>query len=178
MSEKIYVVTLKKREDLEDFYSEMETNGFRLHLKRPISRNTHYWMTEEQAAVLRQDDRVVDVQLTPEDLGWEPIRLAANYPPSLNAQMDETTISLWKSGAGNQTHTNWGFLQHCDVFSPAENGTQGVYAYTFTGDVTAGSNAITNVSGTTPAATPANLVASAFCPSTGGPHFPFVDIDC
>ena len=154
MSEKIYVVTLKRREDLEDFYSEMNTNGFRLHLKRPLSRNTHYYMTEDQAVTLRQDDRVVDVQLTPEDLGWEPIRLAANYPPSLNAQMEETTIPVWKSGSGNQTHTNWGFLQHCDVFSSANTGQTGVFAYTFTGDITAGSNVITNVSGTTPPATP------------------------
>lgn len=154
MSEKIYVVTLKRKEDLEDFYSEMSANGFRLHLKRPLSRNTHYYMTEEQAETLRQDDRVVDVQLTPEELGWKPIRLANNYPPSLNSQMDETTIQLWKSGSGNQLVTNWGFLQHCDVFSPSENGTPGQYAYTFTGDLIAGINVITNVSGTTPAATP------------------------
>ena len=52
MAEKIYVVTLKKREDLDGFYSDMETNGFRLNLKRPISRNTHYWMTEDQANTL------------------------------------------------------------------------------------------------------------------------------
>ena len=54
MSEKVYVVTLYKYEDLEDFYTEMESNGFRIHLKRPISRNTHYWMTDEQAVELRQ----------------------------------------------------------------------------------------------------------------------------
>ena len=84
MSEKIYVVTLKRKEDLEDFYSEMSTNGFRLHLKRPLSRNTHYYMTEDQAVTLRQDDRIVDVQLTPEELGYKLIPTAANYPPSLN----------------------------------------------------------------------------------------------
>ena len=49
MSEKVYVVTLYNREDLEDFYTEMAENGFRLSKKRPISRNTHYWMTESQA---------------------------------------------------------------------------------------------------------------------------------
>lgn len=154
MSEKIYVVTLKRREDLEDFYSEMNTNGFRLHLKRPLSRNTHYYMTEDQAVTLRQDDRVVDVQLTPEELGYKLIKYAANYPPSLNAQMDEASVLFWKHGSGNQNHTNWGLLQHCDVFSPADTGQTGVFAYTFTGDITAGSNVITNVSGTTPAATP------------------------
>ena len=55
MSEKIYIVTLYKREDLEGFYSEMKENGFRVNLKRPLSRATHYWMTSEQAEELKQD---------------------------------------------------------------------------------------------------------------------------
>ena len=62
MTEKIYVVTLHKHEDLDSFYTEMTDKGFRLNMKRPISRNTHYWMTEEQAIELRKDSRVWDVQ--------------------------------------------------------------------------------------------------------------------
>ena len=58
MSEKVYVVTLYNREDLEGFYTEMAENGFRLSKKRPISRNTHYWMTESQAEELKLDPRV------------------------------------------------------------------------------------------------------------------------
>ena len=53
--EKIYVVTLHKREDLDGFYSDMASDGYRLSQKRPISRNTHYWMTDAQAEVLKQD---------------------------------------------------------------------------------------------------------------------------
>ena len=53
MSEKIYVVTLHNKEDLEGFYDDMKDNGFRLNMKRPISRNTHYWMTDEQAEELK-----------------------------------------------------------------------------------------------------------------------------
>jgi len=56
--EKEYVVTLHNRDDLEQFYAEMQSNGFHLVLKRPLSRNTHYMMTEEQAEQLRQDPRV------------------------------------------------------------------------------------------------------------------------
>ena len=67
MSEKIYIVTLYKREDLEGFYSEMKENGFRVNLKRPLSRATHYWMTSEQAEELKQDPRVWDVELNPDD---------------------------------------------------------------------------------------------------------------
>ena len=67
MEEKVYIVTLYKHEDLEQFYNEM--SDYHLVMKRPMSRNTHYKMTEKQAEVLRQDPRVWDVQLPPEELG-------------------------------------------------------------------------------------------------------------
>ena len=78
MTEKIYVVTLHKHEDLDSFYTEMTDKSFRLNMKRPCSRNTHYWMTEEQAIELRKDSRVWDVQLRPEEMGMV-IRRTANY---------------------------------------------------------------------------------------------------
>ena len=81
MEDKIYIVTLYKHEDLEQFYSEMESNNFHLVMKRPMSRNTHYKMTEEQAKVLRQDPRVWDVQLPPEERGIFPSRCSVNYTP-------------------------------------------------------------------------------------------------
>ena len=70
MSEKIHIVTLHKKEDLEGFYTEMESKGFVLDAKREISRNTHYWMTEEQAIELRKDSRVWDVEGV-EDIKWK-----------------------------------------------------------------------------------------------------------
>ena len=57
-----YVVTLYRKEDLEQFYNEMKLTNFPLVLKRPLSRNTHYMMTEEQAKRLRQDPRVWGVE--------------------------------------------------------------------------------------------------------------------
>ena len=59
--DKEYIVTLKSKDDLEDFYAEMSSNGFKIAKKRPISRNTHYYMTAEQAEELKKDSRVVDV---------------------------------------------------------------------------------------------------------------------
>ena len=56
--DKEYIVTLYRKEDLEQFYNEMKLTNFPLVLKRPLSRNTHYMMTEEQAERLRQDPRV------------------------------------------------------------------------------------------------------------------------
>ena len=69
MEDKLYIVTLYKHEDLEQFYKEMQLSNFPLVMKRPMSRNTHYMMTEEQAERLRQDPRVWAVELTPEEKG-------------------------------------------------------------------------------------------------------------
>tara|TARA_R100001079_G_scaffold51547_1_gene26284 strand:- start:261 stop:2207 length:1947 start_codon:yes stop_codon:yes gene_type:complete len=60
--DKEYIVTLKRKDDLEDFYAEMSSNGFKIAKKRPISRNTHYYMTAKQAEELKKDSRVVDVE--------------------------------------------------------------------------------------------------------------------
>ena len=60
--DKQYVVTLYRKEDLEQFYKEMQLSNFPLVAKRPLSRNTHYMMTEEQAKQLRQDPRVWGVE--------------------------------------------------------------------------------------------------------------------
>lgn len=78
--EREYIVTCKTREDLDSLYEDLETPGGSLYipdrevgclLKRPISRNTHYSLTDEEAALVKQDERVLDVDLTPEELGIE-----------------------------------------------------------------------------------------------------------
>ena len=102
MSEKIYIVTLHRKEDLEGFYIDMENNGFVLDAKRNLSRNTHYWMTEEQAIELRKDNRVWDVEIL-EDLKWE-----------CNANREPYTISgdFGKNSLGGSTVRQWGQV-HC-----------------------------------------------------------------
>lgn len=76
-----HVVTLRSYEELDDFYTEMESNhdsgchgccphrSVECALRRPISRNTVYMLTEDEAAILRNDERVIAVELTPEYLG-------------------------------------------------------------------------------------------------------------
>lgn len=72
MDLKEYIVTLYNREDLEDFYDDMETPGgslyipdraVDLHLRRTISRNTHYMLTDEEAEEIRKDERVRAVEI-------------------------------------------------------------------------------------------------------------------
>jgi subtilisin family serine protease len=111
MVKHIYIVTLYKEEDLEDFYSFMEKEGIELILKRPESRNTHYLMTEDEAEKIRSDSRVWDVQRLPEEIGMIPIGHSVNnttYNISGNFWKDDTVGPATISPLDNQ----WGFL-HC-----------------------------------------------------------------
>ena len=76
--EKEYIVSLQNFEDLEEFYNEMETSGgskyvpsreVECRLRRNISRNTHYSLTDAEAKKLAKDPRVVAVELQPEERG-------------------------------------------------------------------------------------------------------------
>lgn len=69
---KIYIVTLKDKQDLDEFYHDMETTGGPQHVplrpvelsaRRPYSRNTHYKLTSDEAELLKQDPRVLNVEL-------------------------------------------------------------------------------------------------------------------
>jgi len=109
MEDKIYVVTLYREEDLEQFYDDMEANGFRLNMKRPLSRNTHYWMTEEQAQELKKDERVWDIAAA-DSFVIRPQGIVNNtsYTKSGNFWKDDTVAPTTVSSSDH----NWGFL-HC-----------------------------------------------------------------
>lgn len=59
MTTKEYIVTLKTKDDLNQFYIDMELKGYSCAVKRPLSRNTHYYLTEEQAKEIEKDERVL-----------------------------------------------------------------------------------------------------------------------
>ena len=122
MEDKIYIVTLHKHEDLEQFYNEMESNNFHLVMKRPMSRNTHYKMTDEQAEELRQDPRVWDVQKTLEESGITLERDIVNYTPYVVSPFG----GFNKNSASSiqPDDTNWG-LWHCAEDSPSIKGIWG-----------------------------------------------------
>jgi len=107
-----YVVTLKDMSDTTVFYDDLEKPGrgvgrgkvperaVKCAKRRPISRNTHYHLTDDEAAALKEDDRVLEVALTREERGIEP---RSHY---------EQTSSLWdKSDTINSDHKNWGLLR-------------------------------------------------------------------
>lgn len=102
-----FVVTLHKKEDLNDFYNDMETEGGSLYIpnrsvsvasRRAISRNTHYYLTVEEAERLRQDSRVAAV------MPAEIERLAIR-------PMSEITGNFDKSTFASNSYTNWALLR-------------------------------------------------------------------
>lgn len=111
---KIYIVTLKSYDDLESFYEDMENPGGNLYIPnrsvevaelRPISRNTHYYLTDEEAQQLILDPRVLAVELQSDYAGFKP-------SPAYTQ-----TSQLWDKSSLNSVdptlgvRNNWGLLR-------------------------------------------------------------------
>lgn len=117
--QKEYVVTLKRFEDLEEFYDDMETPGGNLYipgrvvdcaLRRTISRNTHYMLTEDEADLVRKDPRVLAVELLPSEIGIEPIAFwtqNGNFEKSPIVDTNDKNWGLLRCINGIQT-SGWG----------------------------------------------------------------------
>lgn len=126
--EREYIVTLKSREDLDAFYEDMETPGgdlyipnrmVKCHLRRDISRNTHYLLTDDEAEQLKKDPRVLDVDLTPEERGF--------VPKLLWTQTDDFTKDVYN--VFSSTDKNWGLWRCITGEEPTDNwGEQGDYS--------------------------------------------------
>lgn len=108
--EREYIVTLKNYDDLDKFYDDMESKSTKRNVpkraveiakRRPISRNTHYWLTDEEADSLRKDSRVLAVELSRSETG------------------DKNELFLWtqqstswsKSPVVQPADLNWGLLR-------------------------------------------------------------------
>jgi len=107
-----YIITLKNKSDLDEFYNDLEKPGkgngrgripersVKCAKRRPISRNTHYHLTNEEASTLREDDRVQGVELTRQELGTE-----------FKGCYEETSDYWDKSSFVEDTYRNWGQLR-------------------------------------------------------------------
>lgn len=104
-----YIITLHSFEDLEAFYNDMETPGGPLHIpnravdiskRRPLSRNTHYLLSDEEAQLIRNDTRVSDVTLSFKESGMVVRR----------SYVDNS--DLWSKGPSIASgYKNWGILR-------------------------------------------------------------------
>lgn len=109
MEKKEYIVTLWDHNDLDSFYIEMEQEGnhgftpnrsVHCSCRRPISRNTHYLLTEEEAEILQFDQRVRAVELP---LGNDKRKLTSYVSGSQTYERSETFT---------YTNKNWGLYRN------------------------------------------------------------------
>ena len=135
MQEREYVITLHKHEDLDSFYDDMETPGGALFIpsravevavRRPVSRSTHYRLTDEEAALVRQDSRVMAVELSPEEAGLE-----------IRPCWTESSTFWNKSNSVSATYKNWGLLRAVEGVQRPSWGSNGVPNASGTINVTA-----------------------------------------
>ena len=135
MQEREYVITLHKHEDLDSFYDDMETLGGALFIpnrvislvnRRPVSRNTHYRLTDEEAALIRNDSRVMAVELSIEEAGLE-----------IRPSWTQSSTFWNKSNSVSATFKNWGLLRSVEGQQRASWGSDGVPNASGTINVTA-----------------------------------------
>lgn len=112
MSElKEYIVTIRDFADLESLYNDLENQGIGQHgvfpdraievvNRRPISRNTHYILTADEAEQISKDPRVLAVEINPSEIGLFPEPI-----------WTETSNNWSKSNSMSSADRNWGLLR-------------------------------------------------------------------
>lgn len=111
-----YIVTVADRAHLDDIYNELETEGIapsatsitravECNLRRPNSRNTEYLLTDGEAAQLREDPRILAVELRPSELGMVAKPFVRQYSERWDRIYQDASID---SLTGRR---NWGLLR-------------------------------------------------------------------
>jgi hypothetical protein len=135
MQEREYVITLQNFNDLDSFYEDMETPGGNLYIpdravevfaRRPVSRNTHYLLTDEEADIIRNDPRVMAVDLSIEEKG---LQLRPNWT--------QTSTGWNKSNSVSSAYKNWGLLRSVEGVQRSSWGLDGITTVSGTINVTA-----------------------------------------
>lgn len=126
-----YVVSAEKWEDVESLYDDLtEKRGtdyvpereVEVAQLRPISRNTHFYLSDEEAEALKKDPRV----------------LAVEVPPSQNPFIKilpcfTQTSGFWdKASTLASSHKNWGLARVCNGTQTTNWGSDGTTAITQT----------------------------------------------
>lgn len=116
-----YIITLHNFDDLDEFYKDMETlrptmygvmpeRAVDCHARRPSSRNTHYFLTDEEAEELKKDQRIWAIELSPH----EQDLIAAPTFVQTSAYWDKSISPT------NNNFRNWG-LYRCTLDNTVAN---------------------------------------------------------
>lgn len=117
---KEYIVTAKTKECLGSLYQDLENSrgndcipsrSVEVANPRPMSRNTHYFLSDEEAEQLRNDHRVLAVELTPKELGMvvrrQWIQTSSNWNKDSNNDINDRNWGLLRCILGEHI-TGWG----------------------------------------------------------------------
>ena len=125
---KEYIVLLKDSSDLDDFYDDMETPGGNLYIpdrvadvanRRPMSRSTHYMLTDQEARTVVNDPRVLSVTEPYYNQGGEVVSLAT-----------QSSNNWSKTGTNAINDQNWFLLRGYEKTNRSNWGTDGVTTQT------------------------------------------------
>lgn len=103
--EREWVITLKTGEDLDRFYDDMESRYgsdsvpsrlVECAYRRPMSRSTHYYLTDAEAEIVATDPRIEAIELTFKEMGHE-----------IKPTLFQTSSNFDKSGTNNANDVNW-----------------------------------------------------------------------
>lgn len=116
---KEYIVIVKDMIDLDGFISDMESPDGNLYIPnrrveiselRPMSKSTHYMLTDKEADTVRQDPRISDVILTFKDKGFKisPLDQRSAYWDKTNiAHINDKNWGLYRAYSGEPI-SKWG----------------------------------------------------------------------
>jgi subtilisin family serine protease len=106
---KEYIISVENKDQLDTLYEKMESKGgsefipdrkVEVAHRRPMSRNTHYMLTQSEAENLKNEIGIINVELSPKDIGARP------RPHWIQRSSD------WdRCGSGNTNDINWGLLR-------------------------------------------------------------------
>lgn len=119
--EREYVIILKNHNDLDSFYEDMESlygddeipdRVVECAYRRPNSRSTHYYLTDQEAAQVAKDSRVQEIELTYREMGQEFTTLSGtqssnNWDKSLTNNSSDVNWGLYRC-FNRSTVANWG----------------------------------------------------------------------
>jgi subtilisin family serine protease len=127
---KTFVVTLKKDIDYNSFYYDMENLTKKSTVPDRIvdfanelpynARNTHYLLTDEEADQLRQDSRVLAVEIPPEQRDDVKIELSI-----------VSKSNFTKTSSSSGSFVNWGLLRCAHATNVYNTGTSTTALYSY-----------------------------------------------
>ena len=132
-----YIVTAQTMTDADSIIEDMESPGGNLYIPnrqvsitqlRELSRNTHFMLSDEEVVQLRNDPRIIAVELPPREMGIQVVHhwsQSGNFEKSSDIDSNDKNWGLYRTTAGNTISswgTNGGFNQTTQTVTTTSSG--------------------------------------------------------